>query len=186
MEKILKNDLEKYNTDEFEEKIKKIFLKVQKAWSDNRPEDLINIESSLLYEREAEKIRRHISKNLREVRKNIVFNYIDVTEHYIAGTAEVLKVKIRASMENYIYNIITGEVVSGIREYKEIKKYILTMVKRGEKEGFINIKCDGCGANVSIMALGKCEYCGTLFYTKEYDWILEDIEVYPDDEENYY
>lgn len=178
--------MDKYNTDEFENKIKQIFLKIQNAWNKNKPEELLHIESSLLYERDAEKMRMYTSKGLKEVRNNIVINYAEADEYFEAGTKKFLKIKIKASMERYVYDTITGEIVNGIREYNETKVYILTLAKEEEKDGNIKMKCDACGADVNIRAIGKCEYCGTIFHTDEYDWTVVDIEEYKDKNEGYY
>ncbi len=178
--------IDKYNTNEFENKVREIFLKIQNAWKNNNPEELIHIESSLLYERDAKKMRMYTSKNLKEVRNNIVINYAEADDYYDVGSKKIIKVKVKASMERYVYDTITGEVVEGIKEYNETKIYMLTLAKEQEKDGNIKMKCEACGAEVNIRAMGKCEYCGTLFHTNEHDWIVVDIEEYKDDDESYY
>ena len=35
--------------------------------------------------------------------------------------------------------------------------------------------CPGCGAPVNVNSNGVCEYCGTVYNTEDYDWILIDI-----------
>lgn len=35
--------------------------------------------------------------------------------------------------------------------------------------------CDACGANMDLNRSGVCEYCGTVYELKEYDWVLKEI-----------
>lgn len=178
------NGIDKYNTNEFETKIKEIFKKIQNAWNTNNADELLHLESSMLYEKDAEKMRMYASKNIKEVRKDVVINFVDVIEKYEIANKEILKVKLKASMERYVQDVATGEIIEGIKEYKETKIYFLFFVRMIGKEGYTIAKCNGCGADVNIIASGKCEYCGTLFYAKEYDWVVADIEEYPEDKAN--
>ena len=34
-------------------------------------------------------------------------------------------------------------------------------------------RCDSCGASLSLLNGGKCEYCGQGLNLKEYDWVIE-------------
>lgn len=179
MEKVL----EKYGSEEFEKWIEQTFMQIHDAWNQNKPENLVNIESNLLYERDAEKMRQYKNKGLREVRKCVVINYVQIIDHNINDVKEVLKVRIKASMENYIYDIHTGEITEGIRDYKktDIYELILSTKKAGNK--IEQIKCNGCGADIEMNANGKCEYCGNLYYTEKYDWLIEDMYVVASGEE---
>lgn len=36
-------------------------------------------------------------------------------------------------------------------------------------------RCPNCGASVSLLTGGRCEYCDTMIHVKKYDWVIEDI-----------
>lgn len=38
-------------------------------------------------------------------------------------------------------------------------------------------RCDSCGASLSLLSGGRCEYCGKGLDLKEYDWVVEGYEV---------
>ena len=175
--------LEKYNTKEFKEWIKDIFISIQNAWNENDLEKLIYLESSLLFERDAEMIRANIAANRREVRTSIVVSNIYIREYKKVENRETLKVELKASMENFVYDNFTREILSGIADYKKTNKYLMTLGKMGDKENQTKIKCRSCGAVMNIAASGRCEYCGSIGYSDLYDWIVEEIEVYEEDEE---
>ncbi len=37
-------------------------------------------------------------------------------------------------------------------------------------------KCPGCGASIDANNSGVCPYCGTVYNTEDYDWVLTGIE----------
>ncbi len=81
---------------------------------------------------------------------------------------EMVKVKFRASLENYIVNAKTDEVVSGIREYIVENIYEVLFIKATATKTSI---CKSCGSEIDV-SKGKCEYCGTPVTLKSSDWIV--------------
>ena len=62
----------------------------------------------------------------------------------------------------------------GIYELSFIRK---TGVK--SKPGMITVNttnCPNCGAEMKISAAGKCEHCGSVITTGEYNWVLSNLE----------
>ena len=39
-----------------------------------------------------------------------------------------------------------------------------------------NINCPNCGAPTQITSAGRCEYCGSVITTGEYNWVLSNLE----------
>lgn len=39
------------------------------------------------------------------------------------------------------------------------------------------LKCQSCGASLSLLNGGKCEYCGNSLDLKQYDWVIQEYEV---------
>ena len=169
----MQREIEQFKTKEFMEWIKESFIGFQNAFSNNDLKKLMYLESSLLFERDSEIIRANIAAKRREVRDCIIINYIKILEYQKAEDREILKV----SMENYVYDVLTKEIISGVKEYKKTNKYILTFGKLGINENKTKIKCMGCGASLNISATGKCEYCGNIYYSELYNWLIEDIEI---------
>lgn len=174
-------ELEKLDIYEFVEWAKEVFIKIQKAKNNNDLDSLIRLESSFLFERDAEIIRRNTLANRREVRDCVVINYAKINEYECKNNYDFIRVEIKASLENYTQDITTGEVVSGIKDYKKTNIYIVTFVRRGNITGNTKMKCDSCGADVNVAASGKCEYCGNIFYMDVHDLVVGEIEVLEED-----
>ncbi len=88
----------------------------------------------------------------------------------------IVKVLIVSRYMDYILDKTTGKLVSGNDRSRVEKNNYLTLVKRisTDKLG-VSRKCPGCGANMNINRSGKCEYCGTIFNTENFDWVITDI-----------
>lgn len=41
-------------------------------------------------------------------------------------------------------------------------------------------RCHSCGASLSLLNGGRCEYCGNGLDLKEYDWVIESYEFMKD------
>ncbi len=62
-------------------------------------------------------------------------------------------------------------------------QYILTFTRKTgvltepAKSNSSTVSCPHCGAPTQITSSGKCEYCGFIITTGEYDWVLLNIEA---------
>ena len=66
------------------------------------------------------------------------------------------------------------------------KKVIVTLVKfpteKTEGDGTKDEKktkttnCPNCGAPTEITSTGRCPYCHSVITTKQYDWVLDNLE----------
>ena len=173
----MENSIEELFQSELSDKMKDIFLKIQKARNEHDLNTLTLLESPYLFEQDARKIKLLNLNGKKQVKKDIVIHYISLREYYIKDGYEYIEVEIKATLEDYIYQLTTNEVVEGIRDYNLTKKYQVVFKKTKKEEEVSEIvKCIACNANVETKALGKCEYCGTIAYNKEYNWIIDRIE----------
>lgn len=89
----------------------------------------------------------------------------------------VITVLLTSRYMDYKIDKTTGKCVSGINDRRIQKDNRLTFKKSiNAKEEGLARKCPGCGANVDANNSGKCLYCGTIYNTESYDWILTNIE----------
>ena len=181
--------LEKYKDAQYVERVEEIFLKIQKAWDEDKLEELINIQSAIMLERDFAKMQRYKKENKKVVRKSVVINYVRPIYYQETEDKEILKYEIKASMESYVYDMFTEEVYEGIREYKDTNIYVLTFVKTNDIDKKTILKCEGCGAPIKAVEVGKCEYCGNVVIVSEHSWLVENIEIteeknYIDDNDN--
>lgn len=46
------------------------------------------------------------------------------------------------------------------------------------KNGVQTITCPSCGADVTVLSAGKCQFCGNVIKSSEFSWVLSDIDKY--------
>ena len=88
----------------------------------------------------------------------------------------VVKVLIVSRYMDYKMDKATGKCVLGNNKSRIEKNNYLTLEKKLDAKTLgISRKCNACGANINISESGKCDYCGTIFNTEEYDWVITEI-----------
>ncbi len=88
-----------------------------------------------------------------------------------------IKVKLISRYMDYQLDKTTREYKSGNNRSRIEKNHILTFKKNknATMEG-MSRKCPGCGASIDANNSGVCPYCGTVYNTEDYDWVLTGIE----------
>ena len=85
-------------------------------------------------------------------------------------------------MADYIIDETTSKVLKGDKQTERVNTYLLTFIRKdGVKTmpGTIEVNttnCPNCGAPTLITSSGKCEYCGSVLTTGEYNWVLSNLE----------
>lgn len=118
------------------------------------------------------------SKNLRQMYDELNVKTTEVKEVIIDGDKVIIKVDIVSRYMDYYIDKDTGNFVSGNRDRRVEKINHLTLEKRidAHYNGIVR-KCSSCGAPIDINSNGKCSYCGNIFKTEKYDWVLIKIET---------
>ena len=57
----------------------------------------------------------------------------------------------------------------------ELNNYLTFVKKRETKKQSIARTCPNCGAHMDINYNGKCAYCGSIYNTSDFDYILDSI-----------
>ena len=143
-------------------------------------QDLSKVEHFLskeMFEKYSKKVENLKSKNQLQI-----YDELNVSDTNIINIDEledkfVIKVSLLTKYLDYIITKDTKKYISGNREVRVEKRVRITLSKiKNAKSMEQARKCDGCGANMDLNKTGVCEYCGTLFELKNYDWVIDNIE----------
>ena len=105
--------------------------------------------------------------------KNTKIKNIDIKDDCV-----IINVELISRYMDYVVNKDTGKFISGYNDHRIEKRYNLEFTKIiGAKVYSMDKKCPGCGANIDVNNHGRCDYCGTIFDAKNYDWILTSITI---------
>nr|MBP3681599.1 TIM44-like domain-containing protein [Clostridia bacterium] len=181
---ISKNILEKLVAEDkdfaeakFRAKVDNMFIQ---TYTGVMKQDLSKVEHFLskeMFEKYSKKVENLKSKNQLQI-----YDELNVSDTNIINIEEledrfVIKVSLLTKYLDYILTKDTKKYVSGDRDVRVEKRVRITLSKiKNAKSMEEARKCDGCGANMDLNKTGVCEYCGTVFELKNYDWVIENIQ----------
>ena len=170
-----------FNCDKFLAWAKETFITLQMAWSERDFEKARPFEKEELYQQHVQQIQKY-----KDSGRINVLDRININQAYLFGYTrdkeyEYMKVYFMARMTDYIKDEKTGSIIKGDPNTEYHLKYIYTYMRKTgvltseTKSNISTVACPNCGAPTAITSAGKCEYCGFIVTTGEFDWVLSDI-----------
>lgn len=173
---------ELFNKDEIIAWSKDLFVRLQQAWSKCDWSEIRVFETNALFEQHKNQLQGYIDNNQINVMDRICVNYANLYDYRISGDKELLVIKLNSRMQDYIIDATTKKVLRGDPKIERTNSYLLTFERKmgvKTKPGTTQVNttnCPNCGAPTQITSAGKCEYCGSVITTGEYNWCLSNLE----------
>lgn len=170
-----------FSSDNFLAWSRKVFLKIQQAWTDRNWKVIRPFESNELFATHSSQLNEYIKNHKINVVEKINISNTTLREFRQDGDKEVLVVELHAVMRDYVIDEKTKKVLESNPNKDWYMKYLMTFNrKKGvlTKAGTSNkstTNCPNCGAPTEITSSGQCEYCDSVITTGEHDWVLSDI-----------
>ncbi len=180
-EKVKKVD-ELFNKEEFLAWVKDVFVKMQTAWTARDWSVIRVFETNELFEQHKTQLQGYIDRKQINVMDRICVEGADLMSFKQQGNKDIMEVKLKSKMQDYIIDEETKEVIRGEVNREIRSTYKLTFIRTtGVKttQGSIKVNttnCPNCGAPTEISSSGKCEYCGSVITTGEFGWVLSNLE----------
>lgn len=180
-EQIRKTD-ELFNEEEFNQKVKTLFVKMQNAWTDRNWEEIRTFETDELFEQHKMQIDGYIRNNTINVMDRICVFYSKLYKYEQVGDKDILEVIVKSRMSDYIIDATTKEIVKGDKETERVKFYKLQFIRKTgvktkpEEPGISTTNCPNCGAPTKITSSGQCEYCKSIITNGDFGWVLNNLE----------
>ncbi len=90
----------------------------------------------------------------------------------------IVKVDLVSRYLDYQLDSNTGEFIRGNKNDRKEHLNKITLEKKIDAKGVKeSMHCPSCGKPANVNATGICEYCGSVFNTEAYDYVLTDIEI---------
>lgn len=160
----------------FKTKVDNIFVKLHIGIMKKNIEDVRHFISDNIYEKYSNYIKGLASKNYTQMYDELNVASTDIQNTEIKDGKIIIKVCIKSRYMDYILDMNTRRVVSGVNTRRVEKLNYLTFEKKiGALSQENARKCPACGANIDVNNIGKCAYCGTIYNLQDYDYILTDI-----------
>jgi hypothetical protein len=171
-----------FSEEEFIAWSKDLFVKLQNQWMAREWEEIRYFETNELFEQHKKQIQGYIDKKQINMLERICVNYAELYGFKQVGDKDILEIALNSSMVDYIIDEDTKKVLMGDKTTRRTRTYKLTFIRKtGIKtkpgESKVNTtNCPNCGAPTQITSSGKCEYCGSVITTGEFDWALSNLE----------
>lgn len=171
-----------FNKEEIIAWSKDLFVRLQQSWSKRDWSEIRVFETNALFEQHKNQLQGYIDNNTINVMDRICVNYANLYDYKISGDKELLTIKLNSRMQDYIIDATTKKVIKGDPNIERTNSYLLTFerklgVKTKPGTSAVNTtNCPNCGAPTQITSAGKCEYCGSIITTGEYNWCLSNLE----------
>ena len=161
---------------------KNLFVKLQEAWSVRDWSTIRCLESNELFEQHQRQLQGYIDNHQINKMERICVKSAKLSNFEQIGDKDILTVILESKMIDYIIDDRTQEILKGdkVTDRHSVYKMVFvrkTGVKTKEGTDVINTtNCPNCGAPTQITSSGKCEYCGSIITTGEFNWVLSNLE----------
>lgn len=178
----IKQNDENFDTEQFLLWAKNIFITIQTAWAQRDWEKIRTIEKEELFEQHNAQLQEYIRLGRINCIERINVNQAFLHKYVRDENFEHLTVCMKVRMIDYIIDEKSGKLLKGNKDNDVYMTYLLTFTRRkGIKttliNGVISNSCPHCGAPVDSASAGRCEYCGSIVHSGEYNWVLSDMQA---------
>lgn len=168
-----------FSAADMEAKISNVFVRLQAAWM---AKDLSGVRTCLtdeFFTQTDRQLDAYRNSNQTNVIERIAVLGVSLTGWDQNGKNDRIIARVNARMADYVVDA-SGNVVRGSKNADKFMEYEWTLVRTtGKKTGVDSDKerknCPYCGAPLEINRSAKCEYCGNIVSTNDYDWCLASI-----------
>lgn len=161
-----------------------LFVKLQHAWTERDWSVIRCFESNELFEQHNAQLEKYKENKQINVLEKVSVNWVKFLNFEQSGDKDVLTVVLNSNMIDYIVSEGDRKLIKGDRNIVNVNSYKMVFIRKtGVKtkpgEATVNTtNCPNCGAPTKITSSGKCEYCGSIVTTGEYDWVLSSLSRY--------
>lgn len=172
---LIREDSE-FSEAKFKAKVDNVFIKLYTGVMKQDLEKIRHFLSDEVYEKYSQKIKQLQNANQIQVYDELNVSNTNITNIEELDDRFVISVSLLTKYLDYKITKDTKKYISGDRDVR-LEKYVnlkFSKIKNAKALGNAR-RCTGCGANIDLNKNGICEYCGSVYVLKDYDWVLDEI-----------
>lgn len=165
----------------FSEKIANLYVRFQNSWQAKNMENLRPYLSDALFaqcDMQLDNYRRNAQTNVVE---RIAVLGVDLQGWYSQGGGDYMVVRLKTRITDYVVDDRTRAIIRGSNTAEKFMEYEWTLARPTGKKtvngsGLTAQNCPNCGAPININRSARCEYCGSILTTDNFDWVVCNIK----------
>jgi predicted nucleic acid-binding Zn ribbon protein len=165
---------------DFYQRAKTAFTKLQDAWCAQNLSNVRPFISDGIFERFSIQFEDQKAFGYRDQIQQLHVSAILMAEVAADDMFDVATVRIDATAIDQRISLADGKPIGGSPQPEPFAEYWSFLRRRGvktdpNKPGLIEGNCPNCGARIEMNQSAKCDHCGALLRSGEYDWVLAEI-----------
>lgn len=165
----------------FCEELSNMYIRFQNAWQAKKLDDVRPCLSDAFYaqlDRQLDSYRKNKQTNKIERISVLGVNLVGWKQE---NGNDVMIANLRTRIVDYVVDDATGNIIRGSNTAEKFMTYEWNLIRTsgrvtGKEEGTNASVCPNCGATLNLNKSAKCEYCGSIIETDNYDWVLSGIK----------
>lgn len=168
-----------FDEQNFKDKAVTAFQKVQYAWEKKDMEIARAFVTDSIMQRYTVQLQQLKDKHWTNKMENVAVGSTSIADVSQDEKFDKITVQIEASAADYTLDDMTGKIVKGSQTPTHFTEYWTFLRSKSAhtdaNKSLKDSKCPSCGASLEVSATGKCNYCGSIVSSGEYDWVLSEI-----------
>lgn len=183
----LQNTDPTFNSMEFIEWCKKSFRIFWDAWTVGNIEAARIFLNDDLYDKMRSLLQDNLDRNRRDIYRILLLSGCFINKYERESGFEYITIYLTSIHRHYVLDSsknshipIEGsdsEDIKTIYQLKFTRRFTLDQ-KTNIKNGIQTVICPNCGAEVTALNAGRCEFCNSIIKVSEFSWVLSDIDEY--------
>lgn len=168
-----------FDEQNFKDKANTTFYKIQYAWEKKDMDIARAFVTDSIMQRYSVQLQGLKDKHQTNKMENMTVGSTVIAA--VSGDEKFDKITVRfeASAADYTVDDATGNLVKGSKTPSHFTEYWTFLRSKAAHtdatKSLKDNKCPNCGAALEVNATGKCNYCGSVLTSGEYDWVLSEI-----------
>lgn len=173
----LRGDDPSFDAEQFRDRVRMIYDRLNAAWSSLRWEDVRPYCTDRFWRAQTYWIDAYRDQQLRNRMDDAHVDRIELVKVTLDSYYRAITVRIFATAIDTTVHARTGRLVGGAREPRAYSEY-WTFVRSAERVGPASTAatCPSCSAPLAVGMAGTCDHCGVKLTGGAFDWVLSTIE----------
>lgn len=170
-----------FSEEKMKEKIGNLYVRMQQCWQNKTWEEMRTSMDDAIFNQFNAQLNGLIKAGKTNYVDDIAVLGVELTGFGQDDKHDIVTALVRTRIKDYTVDDATGAVVSGSKTAEKFMTYEWTMIRTKGAKSFEQTadaakNCPNCGAPLDLNATAKCQYCGAVIQSADFDWVIKTIK----------